>query len=160
MKILVTGGAGFVGRNLIKRLLLNNHTIVCVDNLSMGTGASHPRNWLEPDLLHSEKFEFIELDCREFFKENECEFDELFHLAAIVGGRAVIEGNPIFVASDLAIDADMWNFVGGNPDTKVVHFSSSAAYPIELQREKSWRNLVEKDMQKYQPFKKKSAIRP
>ncbi len=146
MKILVTGGAGFVGRNLIKRLLREDHTIVCVDNLRTGTGAIHPKYWLNPDQLHSERFEFIELDCRDYFKNNVSEFEELYHLAAIVGGRAVIEGNPIFVASDLAIDSDMWNFVAKNTDTKVIHFSSSAAYPIELQRENSWRNLAESDV--------------
>jgi nucleoside-diphosphate-sugar epimerase len=146
MKILVTGGAGFVGRHLIRRLLIDNHSIVCVDNLRSGTGAIHPRDWLELEWLHSDQFEFVESDCRDYFKNRLCEFDEVYHLAAIVGGRAVIEGNPIFVASDLAIDSDMWNFVASNSGTKVIHFSSSAAYPIELQREDTWRNLVEADI--------------
>ena len=37
MKILVTGGAGFVGANLIKRLLLDGHTVVSLDNYSTGS---------------------------------------------------------------------------------------------------------------------------
>ena len=32
MKILVTGGAGFVGTNLIKRLLKDGHAIISIDN--------------------------------------------------------------------------------------------------------------------------------
>mgnify|MGYP000217891191 CR=1 FL=1 len=36
MKVLVTGGAGFVGTNLIKRLLKDGHEIVSVDNYSTG----------------------------------------------------------------------------------------------------------------------------
>ena len=36
MKILVTGGAGFVGTNLIKRLLLDGHKVVSLDNYSTG----------------------------------------------------------------------------------------------------------------------------
>jgi GDP-L-fucose synthase len=146
MKILVTGGAGFVGRHLIKRLLQGDHSVVCVDNLRIGTGAIHPSEWLNPDQINSNRFEFIELDCRDYFRNNSCDFDEVYHLAAIVGGRMVIEGNPIFVATDLAIDSDMWNFVATNLDTKVIHFSSSASYPIELQRENTWRKLVESDI--------------
>lgn len=36
MKILVTGGAGFIGSNLCEYLLQNNHTVVCLDNFSTG----------------------------------------------------------------------------------------------------------------------------
>jgi dTDP-glucose 4,6-dehydratase len=36
MKILVTGGAGFVGSHLCERLLADGHTVVCVDNLLTG----------------------------------------------------------------------------------------------------------------------------
>lgn len=36
MKILVTGGAGFVGTNLIKRLLLDGHTVLSLDNYDSG----------------------------------------------------------------------------------------------------------------------------
>ena len=38
------------------------------------------------------------------------QFDVVFHLAAIVGGRLVIENNPLAVAEDLAIDAAMWQW--------------------------------------------------
>ena len=36
MRILVTGGAGFLGSNLVGRLLEDDHDVVVVDNLSMG----------------------------------------------------------------------------------------------------------------------------
>ena len=41
MNILVTGGAGFVGTNLIKRLLKDGHNIVSLDNYSTGTEDNH-----------------------------------------------------------------------------------------------------------------------
>ena len=37
MRALVTGGAGFVGTNLVKRLLADGHYVVCIDNFSTGT---------------------------------------------------------------------------------------------------------------------------
>ena len=36
MRVLVTGGAGFVGTNLIKRLLKDDHEVISVDNYSTG----------------------------------------------------------------------------------------------------------------------------
>ena len=36
MKYIVTGGAGFVGTNLIKRLLKDGHNVVSIDNYSTG----------------------------------------------------------------------------------------------------------------------------
>ena len=41
MKILVTGGAGFVGTNLIKRLVTNGHEVVSLDDYSTGTEDNH-----------------------------------------------------------------------------------------------------------------------
>ena len=41
MNILVTGGAGFIGTNLIKRLLKDGHNVVSLDNYSTGTEENH-----------------------------------------------------------------------------------------------------------------------
>ncbi|MGF6928988.1 nucleoside-diphosphate-sugar epimerase [Chitinophaga sp. W2I13] len=35
-KILVTGGAGFIGSNLIDQLLAQNNTVICLDNFATG----------------------------------------------------------------------------------------------------------------------------
>ena len=62
------------------------------------------------------------------------DFDYAFHLAAMVGGRLMIENNPLAVADDLAIDAAYWQWATVAQPQKTVCFSSSAAYPIKLQR--------------------------
>ena len=41
MKVLVTGGTGFVGTNLIKRLLKDSHEVISVDNYSAGYKENH-----------------------------------------------------------------------------------------------------------------------
>jgi len=56
MKILVTGGAGFVGSHLCKRLLNDGHEVLCVDNLFTG----NKDNILE--LIENKKFEFMRHD--------------------------------------------------------------------------------------------------
>ena len=73
------------------------------------------------------------LDCRDFFRTNNIQFDLVVHLAAVVGGRQKIEGQPLSVAIDLSIDAEMFNWAARTKPGQVVYFSSSAAYPIELQ---------------------------
>ena len=132
MKILptlVTGGCGFVGRHLVKRLLKNGHEIVLVDNLFSGT---HPNEWLEKDDL--DKIEFINLDVRDFFRsESEKKFDDVFHLSAVIGGRIKIDKDPISVALDLSIDAEFFNWLVKNKPERVLYTSSSAAYPTSLQ---------------------------
>ncbi len=59
-KILVTGGAGFIGSNLIEALLERNYHVVCIDNLSTG----FKKNIQE--FVGSKNFEFIEGDILDF----------------------------------------------------------------------------------------------
>lgn len=72
-------------------------------------------------------------DARDFFRSYNDRFDLIVHLAAVVGGRAMIEGNPLAVAVDLAIDAELWQFAARTGQPHVLYFSSSAAYPIKYQ---------------------------
>lgn len=80
MKVLVTGGAGFIGSHLCDALILRGHDIVVVDDLSLGrkSNISH----LETD----KNFKFIKQDILD--KEgmdrifSEMKFDMVFHLAA------------------------------------------------------------------------------
>lgn len=119
MKILITGGDGFVGK-YFQRFYLD-HDVTIID-LKSGN------------------------DCRDFFKVNSDKFDLVIHLAAIVGGRKTIEGNPLSVASDLAIDSDFFQWVLRTKPDRVVYFSSSAAYPIDLQITGSNIKLKESDI--------------
>lgn len=70
MKILVTGGAGFVGTNLIKKLK-SNHDITSIDNYSIGLEQNHLDGvkYLNLDVTNIEKIENI--------------FDVIFHLAGL-----------------------------------------------------------------------------
>jgi len=134
-KMLVTGGAGFVGRHLIARLLERGDEVHCVDPIAPLSGGVAPERWPLFSPLDYERFYYYAQDCREWFVDDpETDFDAAFHLAAMVGGREMIENNPLAVADDLSIDAQYWQWAVKARPAKNVVFSSSAAYPIELQR--------------------------
>lgn len=120
MKALVTGSAGFVGRHFVPYLKSRGYTVT------------------EIDIKHG-------LDCRDFFKNSTERFDLVVHLAAIVGGRATIEGEPLSVATDLSIDAEMFNWAIKTRPGKIIYYSSSAAYPTQLQSQNS-NLLLHEDM--------------
>jgi nucleoside-diphosphate-sugar epimerase len=63
-------------------------------------------------------------------------FDYIFALASVVGGRTKIDGDPIGVAVDLAIDSLFFLWLARNREKvgRVVYASSSAAYPITRQK--------------------------
>ena len=78
-KLLVTGGAGFIGSNLIEYFLKNNNEVVCLDNLSTG----YKKN-IAP-FLNDNNFQFIEGDIRDLDTcrkaTNGCGY--VFHHAAL-----------------------------------------------------------------------------
>jgi UDP-glucose 4-epimerase len=74
MKCLVTGGAGFIGTNLIKRLLKDNHKVVAIDNYSTG----HKEN--EQDGCTYFKADIRDVEDYSFFIEKP---DVIFHIAAL-----------------------------------------------------------------------------
>ncbi|MEM1043693.1 MAG: NAD-dependent epimerase/dehydratase family protein [Bacteroidota bacterium] len=146
-KVLVTGGAGFVGRHLVRRLLERGDEVHCVDPVVDFTGGIRPADgWPLFEPRDHDGFHFYEEDCRLFFRHRPGEaFDTVFHLAAIVGGRLVIENNPLAVADDLSIDAEYWQWAAKARPGRTACFSSSAAYPVDLQREGDY-VLLKEDM--------------
>lgn len=159
---LVTGGCGFVGRNLTRKLLNEGYSLWIVDDCSIGLhcdewlpGASRRREIVKGLIEYdSGRVIFLHGDARDFFSGrldmgsvSEPEFGDIFHLAAIVGGRTVIDGNPMAVAIDLALDALCFNWAVRKKPERLLYASSSAAYPVDLQGKNGAVALKESDIQ-------------
>jgi GDP-L-fucose synthase len=132
---LVTGGCGFVGRHFVKRLLDDSHAVTVVDDLSTGLAVDRWPAHLRPSDRQRAALTVHRADFREYAKEAVPAFDLILHMAAVVGGRMTIEGDPLRVATDLAIDATFFNWLARHhaATRKVLYFSSSAAYPVSAQ---------------------------
>ena len=89
MKILVTGGAGFIGSHLVDRLIEAGHRVVIVDNLSTGRRAN-----LNKDAIFYES-DICDPEIKGIFEKERPEI--VFHLAAQISVRKSVE-DPFFDA--------------------------------------------------------------
>ena len=87
MRILLTGGAGFIGSYLAESLLNDGHEVTVVDNLS--TGSINNIEHLECN----DKFKFVEGDILAYklMLKYVSECDHIYHLAAAVGVKYVLD---------------------------------------------------------------------
>ena len=72
MRVLVTGGAGFIGSHLIDRLMKQGHEVICLDNFFTG----HKRN-----ILHWMDHPYFELIRHDITEPIRLEVDQIYHLA-------------------------------------------------------------------------------
>ena len=90
MKVLITGGAGFIGSHLAEKLLATGHEVVAIDDLSTGSldNIKHIQN--------NPRFEFVYDNVRnsEIMHVLIDRCDVIFHLAAAVGVQLIVD-NPV-----------------------------------------------------------------
>lgn len=121
-KILITGGAGFIGFHLAKRLSSNN-AVVIVDNLSRGR---MDRDFA--DLLKHRNITFknADLTSPETYHALERDFNYIYHLAAVIGVRNV-EENPDRVLFVNALSSlYLFEFAKEMKGLKKIFFSSTS----------------------------------
>jgi len=120
MEVLVTGGAGFIGSNIVDGLIKEGHKAIVVDNLS--TGKKENLN---------EKAEFYQLDIRDqelekVFKENE--ISHIIHHAAQIDVQHSIK-DPLFDAQNNILGTiNVLEMAKEYEVEKIIYASSAAVY--------------------------------
>ena len=90
MNIVITGGTGFIGSNLCKKLLLEGNTITCIDNNFTGSIEN------VKDCLDNPNFTFINHNVIEPIQlENISKIDQIYHLACPASPKAY-QSDPLF----------------------------------------------------------------
>ena len=87
-KVLITGGAGFIGYHLAKKLLRSNYEIEILDNFSRGVKDSELL-----DLIKSEKVNLIDINLLDPKSINGISDDyfHIYHFAAVIGVQHVLK---------------------------------------------------------------------
>ena len=122
---LVTGSKGFIGRHFTSYLREHGWLVFGIDILDGS-------------------------DARQFFADSgpwsRRPYDLVIHAAAVVGGRHVIENDPLAQAVNLELDAGLFRWARSARPGRVIYFSSSAAYPVHLQQARLQHRLREDDI--------------
>ena len=141
-RVLVTGGASFIGSHLVEALVSNGATVTVVDDLSSGR--------LENlgGLVSDGGVEFIEgtlLDqsLTDRVVRNQ---ETIFHLAADHGGRGYIEMHQVQCGTNLALDGVLFHAAMQAEVEQIVFASSGCAYPVHLQSDVSEEIYLTEDM--------------
>ena len=123
MKYIITGGAGFIGSNLLDRLMENNPVkLTVIDNLRTGTA-----NFIK-DHKGKKNFEFIKKDIKrvDSFPDESC--DWVFHLAANADVRGGVKNTRVDLEENLIGTHSVLEFMRKQDIKKLVFASSSALY--------------------------------
>ena len=133
MRILVTGGAGFVGTNLIKRLLSDGHEVVSVDNYTTGKKENELPGCTYYDFdLSSKHLLGLYVDQTTYPTWRDDDYDLIFHLAA----------QPIVRRSyDDPVETFTTNAIGSMNILEAVRESDSVKSMVMITSDKAYRNV-------------------
>jgi len=135
-RVLVTGGASFIGSHLTDRLVNLGANVRVADDLSSGR--------LENLQESINQIEFIQGDLRDrdFARQSMENNEVVFHLAACHGGRGFIDTHPADCASNMVLDGIVFDEAMKAKVDKVCFASSACVYPTSLQVKPTNGNMV------------------
>ena len=119
MKFVVTGGAGFIGNNIIKQLIKQNHTPIVIDNLYRG----------KIERISSFNVEFHKIDIRDFDQLRNIlkNSDGIFHEAALTDVQESFTKQQQYIDVNVKGTENVFR-IAKEFDLKVVYASSSSVY--------------------------------
>jgi nucleoside-diphosphate-sugar epimerase len=141
-KVLVTGGASFIGSHLVDALMEKGAGIRVVDNLSSGKreNLTAHLDGGHIDFLHADLLE------PEVVRKAVDGVNVIFHLAADHGGRGYVDLHQAACATNLTLDGMLFRAAYQAGVEKVVYASSGCVYPNHLQTDTSQILYLTEDM--------------
>lgn len=139
-RVIVTGGAGFIGSRLVERLLGRGASVTVVDKLF---SPDKSRIWEAKmarlsEIYSRHGYDSVQLQCMDLSTERDrfqllaTSHDAVFHLAAVFGGREFVDVHQTECSRMLAIDHNTIS-ASYEAGVELVHYASSACvYPPSL----------------------------
>jgi len=130
-RILITGGSGFIGNSLIKKLIKEKNELSCLDNLNNYYDVNLKIDRFKA-LMENKKFEFIQMDLKD--KNDVLQLFErvkpthVIHLAAQAGVRYSIDNPQAYVDSNLVGFMNILEACRKYPVKHLIYASSSSVY--------------------------------
>jgi UDP-glucose 4-epimerase len=130
-RVLVTGGLGFVGSNLVEVLVRRNHQVTVIDNLC---SESSSRSYMRPDV------EYWIDDVRNLDRQKYAghRFDRVFHLAALARIQPSFADPVGYISSDVMGTAHVLEYARNCGAERLVYAGSSSAYGGPMLNPYAW----------------------
>ena len=138
-RVLVTGGASFIGSHLVDKLLSLGSEVIVADDFSSGKLSSleYPIKENSSSIWISESLSVYQGDLKEksFTKSMMKDMDTIFHLAALHGGRGYIHTHPAECCTNMILDQLVFEEAQRVEVDRICFASSACVYPSCLQAE-------------------------
>jgi UDP-glucose 4-epimerase len=129
-RVLVTGGASFIGSHLVEDLVSAGARVRVADDLSSGERENLAT--VEDDI----ELRVGNLKRMGFAEDATAGVDTVFHLAADHGGRGYIANYPANCATNMALDNVVYEAAVANDVDRICFASSACTYPTDIQQER------------------------
>ncbi len=125
-KVLVTGGAGYIGSTVVRNLLINNYEVFTVDNLMQGPLGVNC-------FLGHNSYHFIKDDIinKSTIKDLTKKVDYVVHLAAIVGEAACKKDKDLTINTNIEATKNLVNFSLENKVKRFIFLSTCSSYGVQ-----------------------------
>ncbi len=142
-RVIVTGGAGFIGSSMVDGLLERGADVTVVDKLQLSTGSlAWNRKLVRLEFIYKKHgiskipLEICDLETdKQRFQLIAQKVDAVFHLSAVFGGREFVDTRQADCSKMLAIDHNVID-ASYQAGIERLHYASSACvYPDSLQRD-------------------------
>jgi nucleoside-diphosphate-sugar epimerase len=141
-RVLVTGGASFIGSHLVDALVTRGAKVRVVDNLSSGL-LSNIKDHVDKKRIEFREEDLLHPDVARQAAEG---MQIVFHLAADHGGRGYIDTHPVECSTNMMLDSIVFGSCYKAGVEKVVFASSGCVYPTSKQTDPSEKVYLSEDM--------------
>ena len=124
MKIIITGGAGFIGSHLVKKLLDKKHKIIVIDNFSTG------RKLNIDEFKHKIKIVKADISKKGKWSKYFANVKAVYHLAALADIVPSIKNPDKYFAANVLGTKNILNACISNKVPKIIYSASSSCYGI------------------------------